>query len=117
MLHCFKMEEDPGAEPESDPVLRPYMELEDYCSLYISGVAVAEDFRGQGLGTKLLAEAESRAKKLGLPRLSLICFERNLGAYRLYQRLGYHELMRRALVPTPFLHYEDGDAVLLAKEI
>jgi ribosomal protein S18 acetylase RimI-like enzyme len=115
MLHSFPMEADPDAEPESDPVLRPYSELEDYGSLYVSGVAVAEEYRGQGLGTALMAEAEKRAKALALPRVSLICFERNEGALRLYMRLGYAERMRRAVVPHPMLHYSDGDAVLLAK--
>jgi hypothetical protein len=33
MAHSFDMEEDPDAEPESDPVLKPYSELEDYGSL------------------------------------------------------------------------------------
>ncbi len=77
MLHCFEMEndqgeEDPGAAPEADPVLRPYIELEDYGSLYVSGVAVEMEFRGQGLGTKLMERAEARARELGLPRVSLI---------------------------------------------
>jgi ribosomal protein S18 acetylase RimI-like enzyme len=111
------MEADPDAEPESDPVLRPYSELEDYGSLYVSGVAVAEEFRGRGWGSALMAEAEKRAKALALPRVSLICFERNEGALRLYKRLGYVELMRRRVVPHPALHYSGGDAVLLAKEV
>ncbi len=33
MVHSFDMEEDPDAEPESDPVLKPYSELEDYGNL------------------------------------------------------------------------------------
>jgi hypothetical protein len=33
MAHSFDMEEDPDAEPESDPVLKPYSELEDYGNL------------------------------------------------------------------------------------
>ena len=122
MLHGFKMEEDPDAAdantaPEADPVLRPYRELEDYGSFYVSGVTVEEEFRGQGLGTWLMQTAEARAKDLRLPRVSLICFERNESAYRFYERFGYRELMRRALVPSHFLHYKAGDAVLLAKEI
>jgi ribosomal protein S18 acetylase RimI-like enzyme len=114
MLHSFPMVGEQG-EPESDPILRPYSELEDYGSLYVSSVAVREAFRGRGLGTALMAEAESIAKALGLPRVSLICFERNEGAFRLYERLGYREIMRHPLVPHPTLHYADGDAVLMTK--
>jgi GNAT superfamily N-acetyltransferase len=114
MVHGFPMEEDPGAEPESDPVLRPYGELEDAGSLYVSGVALFPEFRGRGIGTRLMAAATDRARTLGLPRLSLICFEGNGGAMRLYSRLGFEELARRPIVPHPTLHYGEGDAVLLA---
>ncbi len=117
MLHSFPMEEDPDAEPETDPVLRPYSELEDPGSLYISSVAVFPDYRGRGIGNRLLAAARERAKEIELPRLSLICFERNESALRLYLRLGYTEIDRRAIVPHPTLHYSDGDAILLACQV
>ncbi len=116
MAHSFDMEEDPDAEPESDPVLEPYSELEDYGSLYLSGVAVVEQHRNAGIGMALMEAVNQRAKDLSLPRISLICFERNEGAMRLYRRLGFRELDRRAVVPHPTLHYHDGDAVLFARE-
>lgn len=34
---------------------------------------------------------------------------------RLYRRLNFEELARRAVVPHHLLHYSDGDAVLLAR--
>jgi ribosomal protein S18 acetylase RimI-like enzyme len=113
MLHAFPMEHDPGAA-EADPVLRPYSELEDYGSLYVSGVALFPRYRGSGIGTQLMAAAVERAQGLGLQRVSLICFEQNTSAMRLYRRLGYTEIGRRPIVPHPTLHYADGDAVLLA---
>ncbi len=116
MAHSFEMENDSDAEPESDPVLRPYSELEDYGSLYLSGVAVVEQHRNAGIGMVLMEAVNERAKDLSLPRISLICFERNEGAMRLYRRLGFRELDRRAVVPHAALHYHDGDAVLLARE-
>jgi len=117
MAHCFPMEQDPGAEPESDPVLRPYSELEDYGSFYLSGLATFEPYRNRGIGAALMAAVNQRAKDLGLPRISLICFERNTGAMRLYQRLGFREKDRRPLVPHPSLHYQEGDAVLLVCDV
>lgn len=122
MLHAFPMEPpadtgDSGTAEEPDPVLRPYAELEDYGSLYVSGVAVEPEHRGRGIGTLLLAAADERSRALGLPRVSLICFEMNAGAMRLYRRLGYRELDRRPLVPHPTLKYESGDAVLLARDV
>ena len=119
MLHGFPMDAPaPGAaEEETDPVLRPYAELEDHGSLYVSGVAVHDGQRGKGLGRRLMAAAEDCARVLGLPRLSLICFEANTGAMRLYARLGYREIDRRPVVTHPTLHYRDGDAVLLVKDV
>ena len=115
MAHSFPMEADPDAEPESDPVLKPYSELEDYGSLYLSGIAVFEQCRNAGIGAAMMEAVNQRARDLSLPRISLICFERNKGAMRLYLRRGFRELDRRAVVPHPALHYRDGDAVLLAR--
>lgn len=117
MAHGFAMEADPDAQPESDPILKPYGELEDYGSLYISGLAVVEEHRGAGIGQALMEAMNRRAKDLSLARISLICFEQNEGAMRLYRRLGFRELSRRPIVPHPCLHYTDGYAVLLAREV
>jgi ribosomal protein S18 acetylase RimI-like enzyme len=117
MLHGFAMDCDPAAAPECDPVLRPYGELEDDGSFYISGLAIYDGERRHGHGTKLMAAAAAHARQLGRDRVSLICFEPNTGAMRFYQRLGFRELDRRPIVPHPTLHYRDGDAVLLAKKI
>ena len=70
--------------------------------------------RDSGIGTRLLQEARRRAHTLGFDRLSLICFEKNSTAMRLYRRLGFSELRRRPIVPHPFLNYREGDAILLA---
>lgn len=116
MLHSFAMPPRDEEDVEEDPVLRPYVELEDAGSLYVSAVALYPQYRGNGIGTLLLAAADEEARRQDLPRVSLICFEKNERAMRLYRRFGYRELDRRALVPHPCLHYDEGDAVLLAKE-
>ena len=72
------------------------------------------EYRGLGIGTRLLNEAVRRARRQGLDRLSLICFEKNRKAYTLYERLGFRDLARRSIVPHPFLNYREGDAILMA---
>jgi len=116
MAHSYTMEKVPDANSNSDPILAPYSALEDYGSLYLSGVAVYAQYLKTGIGTALMGAVIQRAKDLTLPRISLVCFERNEGAMRLYQQLGFRELARRPLVPHPTLRYRDGDAVLLARE-
>ena len=61
--------------------------------------------------------AFAHASELKLNKVSLICFERNEAALRLYHRLGFSEVDRRAIVPHPMLHYRNGDAVLMARDV
>ncbi len=117
MAHGFPMDADPPAELAEDPVLRPYMELQDHGSLYLSGIALFPDHRNRGIGSRLMAAIEDQARALALPRVSLICFERNESGMRFYRRLGFAEIDRRAIVPHPMLHVTDGDAVLLARAV
>lgn len=116
MIHCHPDTGPPEDVRESDPVLRPYMELELHGSLYVSGVAVYEKHRGLGVGTDLMQTAFARATDLGIGKVSPICFERNEGAWRLNRRLGFSEVDRRPIVPHPTLHYADGDAILMARD-
>lgn len=116
MAHAFPMAADPEPVEEQDPVLRPYAELEAPGSLYLSGLAVEADYRSAGIGAELMDCVEELARAKGLPRVSLICFERNTRALAFYRRRGYREIARRPLVPHPSLHYADGNALLLVRD-
>jgi ribosomal protein S18 acetylase RimI-like enzyme len=117
LLGYRAMEPAPDAEPESDPILRPFAELELPGSLYIAGVAISPTLRSSGIGSALMARAHDRARAGGMPSASLIAFERNEAAVRLYERLGYRIVDRRAVVPHPLIHYADGDALLMALDL
>ncbi len=117
MLVAFPMLVDKDAvSEETDPVLAPYSVLEEDGSYYICGMAFFPPYRGHGLGTRFLELAETQAREKGLPKLSLIVFEQNEGARRLYLRQGYREVARQAVVPHPLIHYT-GDALLLVKAL
>jgi ribosomal protein S18 acetylase RimI-like enzyme len=106
----------PVAAPDADPVLAPLMELEQPNSFYICALAVFEKRRGIGIGSVLLRAAERMAASQGFNTLSLIVFEQNVGALKLYQRVGYEEVARRPLTPHPLLPFT-GDALLVAKKL
>lgn len=115
MCVAFPMVVDPDYR-ESDPVLVPYSLLEEDRSWYVCGMAVDAEWRGRGIGTRLLKEAEADSRRHGLDRLSLVVFEQNVGAKRLYERAGFREVRRAPVVPHPLIHYS-GDAVLMVKAV
>ena len=115
MLVAFPMEVDEKYE-ETDPILVPYSVLEEDESFYICGMAVDERHRGKGIGRMLLEEAERTCRHLGFAKLSLIVFETNVRARRLYERCGYVEKRRHPIVPHPMIH-STGDALLMVKSV
>jgi ribosomal protein S18 acetylase RimI-like enzyme len=100
------------------PILQPLIRLEAMApgSWYVNVVAVLPQYRGQGLGSLLLADAERRAYEVGARSLSLIVAAENARALSLYERLGYREHARRPIVGFPGFEY-GGDWVLMVKAV
>jgi ribosomal protein S18 acetylase RimI-like enzyme len=57
--------------------------------LFLNGLAVHEDFRGQRYGTRLLEDGLSLARSLGLPQLALDVASANTRAIALYNSVGF----------------------------
>lgn len=112
----MEVEESDYGNTDVDPVLAPYSRLGQPNSYYIAGMAVFPEYRGKGYGSKFLEIAEQEAKNLGLSLLSLIVFEQNEGAKRLYERHGYYEMAREKVVPHELIHFT-GYALLMVKDI
>ncbi len=117
MSMTFSLKATPKPLPDDfDPVMRPYVELEEDGSFYVCAIGVYEPYRGQGIGTKLLERAQERARELDCPSLSLQVFDANDGAKRLYERLGYRVKDRRGIVPHPLIRPE-GDVLLMVRPL
>lgn len=65
--------------------------------VYVDGLAVDPDFRGQGIGTAMMVALESRAAGQGVSILRLEVVDTNPRARKLYRRLGF-ELLREQTV-------------------
>ena len=68
------------------------------------GLAVAPEWRGRGVGTALMLAAEHWAREQGAERMVLDLAANNIGAQRLYERLGYEVeaiAMDKAIEPDP----------------
>lgn len=67
--------------------LRDYFTQDDHG--HIGMLVVAEEAAGRGVGSALIREAESWARRLGYDRLTLTVFEGNRAARDVYEHLGY----------------------------
>lgn len=65
-----------------------------FCGLfpYLSLVATAEQYRGQGVGSFLLDEFEEMSRKSGARKAALLVSDFNFRAKELYLRRGYLEI-------------------------
>jgi len=112
MVHAFPMEAVSEVPDDMDPVLKPYCELESAPGLYIAGIACYADWRGRGIGARMIDLMRHRAMSENLPELSLIAFAENEGSVRLYEREGFEVTKRRAIHPHPLIQY-GGEALLM----
>jgi ribosomal protein S18 acetylase RimI-like enzyme len=65
--------------------------------LYVESLAVRGEWRGRGIGTRLLAACEDIARQRGLGALSLDVVDTNPRARRLYQRFGFVPVRTRRM--------------------
>ena len=103
---------------EIPPMFVPLQQLEDMVpgTWYINAVAVFEEFRGQGHGKELLALAETIARDMGMPGLSLIVADTNAGARKLYNKIGFQEKAYRPMVKERWQH-SGANWVLMVKDL
>ena len=120
MLLAYRLPDAEHAENlEGFPeFIRPFVELEQCVpgSFYINMLATYPDYRNQAVGSTLMTVTEKLAAEAACTLLSVEVFEQNAGAARLYRRLGYLPVEKRAVVPHPCLHCE-GDILLLTKNV
>ena len=119
-IHAFPM--DAVGEAPADPLVpedrlylyEPFRHMHADGSYYIMAVAVYPEVRGAGIGTRLIAEAESDARAQGFKEASLNVFAENRGAVRLYETLGYKERARQPVVGHDRIRY-GGDYLLMTR--
>ena len=79
------------------PIGQIFIQLDSYENIFVQGgkrayfysLRVMEMFRGHGIGTALIHEAEAILLDRGYESTSIAAAKDNLGARRLYERLGY----------------------------
>lgn len=89
-LHMLKVYR-PGEIGKFIQRMLPYRKEENIPQdeFYIAHLAVAEKFRRQGIGLKMLAYAEEKTRSQGLLKLSLLTEIENSAARALFEKFGF----------------------------
>jgi ribosomal protein S18 acetylase RimI-like enzyme len=95
----------------------PIIELEQCVpgSFYINMLAAYPRFRGQGIGSALLARSDGEARDAGCELITLGVFETNEGALRLYRREGFQLIDSRPMVASDY--HEACEILLLGRPV
>lgn len=120
MVLSYPILKAPTEDPETLPApIAPFIELEKHSAgtWYVNALAVSPGYRGIGIGTTLMDEAESAARQAGYDHLSIQVYEQNIGAVRLYERLGFIVTQRARVRRHPCQPYYTGDVLLLEKRL
>ncbi len=91
-LHIGAIEEKPDfaillRDPDTQAVVGGLYGMDGFGWAFVKYLAVPDEYRGQGLGSRLLAEAEAIARTRGYIGVWLDTFE--FQARRFYEKLGY----------------------------
>lgn len=98
--------------------IRPLIELEQCVpeSFYINMLATYLAYRNRSVGSRLMGEVDRLAAAAGCGLSSLQVFDENMGALRLYRRLGYEVVEQRAVIPHA-CHPYTGQVLLMTRAV
>ncbi len=82
-----------------------------YDRMEIDNISVLEEYRGQGIGTKLMAHLVGLAIDARVENITLEVRISNEIARNLYKKFGFHEVALRKF------YYGDEDGILMEKNI
>lgn len=118
MLTGYPIATPAPVEPGTPSLFAALQELENAASgsWYVNVLACHPGFRNRGIGSALMRKAEELARDAGFGEISVIVFDTNASARRLYERHGYAERAARSFDPGGWETANRG-AILLVKAL
>lgn len=120
MILSYAIADAPPDDPDDLPApIAPFVALEKLSvgTWYVNALAIFPGHRGRGLGTRLLSAAEALASANEVGEMSIQVYGQNIGAVRLYERLGYRRVATAPVRLHPAPPYYTGDVLLLKKRL
>jgi ribosomal protein S18 acetylase RimI-like enzyme len=97
---------------ENDKIIGSVLLVEKGHLLYVGMLTVSPELQNSGIGKKMLAEAETHAKTLGLSTLSMTVVSVRSELIAWYKRHGYVETGEREPFPSSEIHINISDKPL-----
>jgi len=94
--------------------LEAFYEARVDSSLYLDSLAVFEEFRGQGVGGRLISLTKEKAMAEGFDTVSLIALADNAPALSVYRRHGFEVVADIPIEPHEFIPHQGGSLLLKA---
>ena len=119
MLLGYRKPDERQAVPDDIwPPLKPIQQLEEQANgrWFISMLGVHKTWRGRGVGSMLLDQAEILAATTQAKGQALIVEDANAGARKLYESRGFSVTTSRPMVPVPGTPQQGSDWLLMVKE-
>jgi ribosomal protein S18 acetylase RimI-like enzyme len=95
--------------------IQSMLELHDWGSMFLNTLAVNEQHRCRGIGARLLAWAEYRARRAGFDRLSLHAWADNTTAVNFYKARGFVAKAVAGISYDPRLRHVGGSILMQRK--
>lgn len=83
-------------------------------SLFLDSIYVNEEFRGQGVGSKLIALTKEKARESGYEQLSLMVMNENFTARRAYERSHFKVVKHVDVKEHPLMPNKGGIYLLVS---
>lgn len=95
-------------------VLKEFYNSKVENSWFLDSIYVDEEFRGTGIGSKLIALTKQRARENGCSQLSLMVMADNTVARRAYERNGFRIVKHIDIQETPLIPHKGGVYLLVS---
>lgn len=107
-LHGIDPEMEAFFPKERIDVVRDFFGSRVEGSYYLSAIFVDEQYRGHGVGSKLIAMTKDKAKEKGYNQLSLLVMADNETALKVYAKNGFKKVKHVKLQSNEFIPHEGG---------
>ncbi|MFP6729917.1 MAG: N-acetyltransferase [Alphaproteobacteria bacterium] len=117
-MHAFPFDNwandppDPRIPKERYAIVQPFDNLPAYGTFHVNALSTYPEYCRRGIAKSLLSRACDQAKEAAFTEISHYVFADNVGAFALYEKMGFKVVGREPTIEHPLLRYT-GEVFLM----